>query len=61
MHSIPSDIDVYVMYDIACTLARHLKASKNGDHLLERFKFALPSFHAFGHMLLARYREIVCM
>ena len=49
VHSIPSDIDVYVMYDIACTLAQHLKASKNGDHLLERFKFVLPSFNAFGH------------
>lgn len=49
VHSIPSDIDVYVMYDIACTLT-HLKTSKNGGHLLERIKFALPSFHAIGYV-----------
>ena len=48
MHRIESTADVYIMYDIACTLVQHLKA-KNGEHLLEHIKFALPSFHAFGH------------
>lgn len=46
---VPAMTNIYVMYDIACTLVRHLKASRNGAHLLERIKFALPSFHAFGH------------
>ena len=46
---IPSETDVYIMYDIACTLVQHLKAKSSGAHILERMKFALPSFHAFGH------------
>ena len=42
-------LDVYIMYDVACNLARHLNANRNGTQLLDRMKFALPSFHAFGH------------
>ena len=38
-----------VMYDIACTLVQHLRSSKNGAYLLDRVRFSLPSFHAFGH------------
>ena len=46
---VSTETDIIIMYDIACTLVRHLKSSRNGAHLLERLKFALPSFHAFGH------------
>lgn len=45
---IPSSVKVYMMYDIACTLVKHLNA-ENDAFLLERWKFALPSFHAYGH------------
>ena len=38
-----------MMYDIACILVQHLRASEDGDYLLDRIKFALPSFHAYGH------------
>ncbi len=37
------------MYDICCMLLQHLKNSKDGSALLDRIKFALPSFHAHGH------------
>ncbi len=37
------------MYDICCMLLQHLKNSKDGSALLDRIKFALPSFHAYGH------------
>lgn len=46
---IPSGVHAYVMYDVACTLVQHLRGLTGGKHLLECFKFALPSFHAFGH------------
>ena len=42
------ETDIYVMYDVACNLVRHLKANRNSA-LLDRMKFALPAFHAFGH------------
>lgn len=48
IHKIPSSADVCIMYDIACTLVQHLKG-KRAAHLLERFQFALPAFHAYGH------------
>ena len=48
VHRIPPAADVYVMYDIACTLVQHLKG-RNVEHLLKRIQFALPSFHAYGH------------
>ena len=43
------DTALFVMYDIACMLSKHLKASRNGAPLLDRVKLAVPSFHAFGH------------
>ena len=48
IHKISSSADVCIMYDIACTLVQHLKG-KRAAHLLERFQFALPAFHAYGH------------
>ena len=42
------EVDIYVMYDVACNLVRHLKTRGN-NALLDRMKFALPAFHAFGH------------
>ena len=49
VHRIPTSVDMNVMYDIACTLVQHLRSSKNGAYLLDRVRFSLPSFHAFGH------------
>ena len=49
MHRIPRDVEWNVMYDVACTLVRHLKTSDDREYLLDRIKFSLPSFHAFGH------------
>lgn len=46
---ISPDIQLYMMYDVACTLVKHLKLTKDGSYLLDRWKFALPSFHAYGH------------
>ena len=37
------------MYDVACTLARHLKGNQDHDNLLKRMTLALPSFHDYGH------------
>ena len=61
----PADVELNVMYDIACTLVLHLKA-KYGFHIsgfvelhfvqkndpkskLLLTKFAIPAFHAFAH------------
>ena len=49
VHRIPTSVDMNVMYDIACTLVQHHRSSKNGAYLLDRVRFSLPSFHAFGH------------
>lgn len=48
MNDIPHDIELCIMYDIACMLVQHLR-NKKEVALLERMKFALPSFHAYGH------------
>ncbi len=45
---IPTSVDMNIMYDISCTLVKHLKANKYG-YLLDRVKFSIPSFHAYGH------------
>ncbi len=45
---IPHTTDIYVMYNIACSLVQHLKG-RNKEHLLNRVRFSLPSFHAYGH------------
>lgn len=36
------------MYDVACSLVKHLKGNEH-RYLLDRMRFALPSFHAYGH------------
>ena len=36
------------MIIIACNMVRHLKSSE-GKYLLDRMKFCIPSFHAYGH------------
>ena len=46
---VSSNITLYIMYDVPCNLVWHLKASGDGGHLLDCMKFALPSFHAYGH------------
>ncbi len=46
---IPANVHLKVMYDIACILVQHLRASGSDRHLLYRITFALPSFHAYGH------------
>ncbi len=48
MQRVAASVDMNIMYDISCTLVRHLKASKN-KILLDRVKFSIPSFHAYGH------------
>lgn len=45
---IPASVDMNIMYDISCTLVKHLKANKNG-FLLDHVQFSIPSFHAYGH------------
>lgn len=57
------ETDIYIMYDVACNLVRHLRANKNGAHahLLERMKFSLPSFHAFGHVTSCQVRSGLCL
>ena len=49
MEKIPDDVTVHLMYDIACMLVRHLKSSDDGRILLDKVKFSIPSFHAYGH------------
>ena len=49
MERLPSDLEVYVMYDVACNLVRHLRAKEDGQYLLQCLKFAIPAFHAHGH------------
>lgn len=39
---------VQLMYDIACSLERHLKGNNRSD-ILDHFEFAVPVFHAYGH------------
>ncbi len=42
------------MYDIACMLVRHLKSVGN-----ERIKFAIPSFHAYGHIAACQVSKLI--
>ena len=45
----PANVTMYIMYDIACTLAKHLKRNEDHNDPLKRMILALPSFHAYGH------------
>jgi len=47
LQHVPSNVTLYIMYDVACTLVKHLK--RKCDNLLDYMRFALPSFHAYGH------------
>ena len=63
--SYPTDVKIHVMYDIACTLKKHMEVSnmifdtmsvlciifkRTGcEEVLGRVEFALPSVHAYGH------------
>ena len=57
VHRIPPAADVYVMYDIACTLVQHLKG-RNVEHLLKRISLLFPPSMPMATMLLARYRRM---
>ena len=35
MHRIPRDVEWNVMYDVACTLVRHLRTSDDREYLLD--------------------------
>ena len=35
MHHIPRDVEWNVMYDVACTLVRHLRTSDDREYLLD--------------------------
>jgi hypothetical protein len=39
---------VYVMYDVACTLFKHLKSIGRFE-ILENINLCLPTFHSYGH------------
>ncbi|XP_065891624.1 uncharacterized protein [Dysidea avara] len=39
---------VYLLYDVACILKRHLQSQQRND-LTEFFKLVVPVFHAYGH------------
>jgi hypothetical protein len=41
-------LEVYVMYDIACTLKKYLEGHGRSD-ILEKVHLSLPTFHAYGH------------
>ena len=42
------------MYDVACTLVKHLKGERDYMYLLDIVTFVLPSFHAYGHNALCQ-------
>lgn len=42
------DTEVYIMYDVACTLKKYLKHSGRED-ILKRIILCLPAFHSYGH------------
>ncbi|XP_028412645.1 uncharacterized protein LOC114535544 [Dendronephthya gigantea] len=42
------NLNIYLYYDIACTLESHLKRT-NQEALLENVKVAIPTFHCYGH------------
>ncbi|XP_057297873.1 uncharacterized protein LOC130628863 [Hydractinia symbiolongicarpus] len=42
------DIDVHIMYDIACLLKKHL-TKKGTLSKYPKFKLGIPVFHAYGH------------
>ena len=57
---VSSDTKLYVMYDIACNLVSHLKSRGNEALLLEHIKYALPSFHAYGHSAACQASLATC-
>ena len=51
---IPSEMDVYIMYDVACTLVQYLKANSSDTHLLERLNLLFHHFMLLDTMQHAR-------
>lgn len=43
------NVKTYMMYDIACKLVSHLKASGSYSAGSDRLNLVIPSFHAYGH------------
>ncbi|XP_066934117.1 uncharacterized protein [Clytia hemisphaerica] len=46
--TVDRNLDVHVVYDIACVLKSHLKKNKLSEKFKD-FKFAIPVFHSYGH------------
>ncbi|KAL3859476.1 hypothetical protein ACJMK2_009696 [Sinanodonta woodiana] len=44
------NVDIHVMYDIACLLESHLKKNQRMD-LLDAVKLSIPAFHCYGHKM----------
>jgi hypothetical protein len=44
----PDNSSVIMLYDVACSLVRHLQNKRYFD-LLSFYKFAIPVFHSYGH------------
>nr|XP_047139912.1 uncharacterized protein LOC105850639 [Hydra vulgaris] len=48
LDQVKKEVNVVVMYDIACMLVKHLK--KRGSNILDKnVSFCIPSFHVYGH------------
>ncbi|XP_065639507.1 uncharacterized protein LOC124815584, partial [Hydra vulgaris] len=48
LDQVKEEVNVVVMYDIACMLVKHLK--KRGSNILDKnVSFCIPSFHIYGH------------
>ncbi|XP_052096717.1 uncharacterized protein LOC127731911 [Mytilus californianus] len=41
---------LYIMYDIACSLESHLK-KQNDQSILDKTQFSIPIFHCYGHKM----------
>lgn len=61
------------LYDIGCTLKHHLKVrirllfplygvfQTKKNPLADKFKFAVPVFHSYGHVTPCQVNRFVCM
>ncbi|XP_053401436.1 uncharacterized protein LOC123527517 [Mercenaria mercenaria] len=50
MEECGSDDKICIMYDIACSLKRHLLIHGRTD-IIQQVEFAIPVFHAYGHKM----------
>ncbi|XP_065683313.1 uncharacterized protein LOC105848958, partial [Hydra vulgaris] len=54
LDQVKKEVNVVVMYDIACMLVKHLK--KRGSNILDKnVSFCIPSFHIYGHRSALKY------